>query len=106
MSLKELIRKATYNAGSQKALAEMIGVSAQNLSGFKRDRPCGYKKRAQIAAIAGEDPVRILIEGFADELDEAIPHEAAARAGLKAMLDAFPEQKTKNKGPHESQNTK
>lgn len=106
MSLEELIKKATYNAGSQKALAELIGVSAQNLSDFKRGRPCGYRKRAQIAAVAGEDPIRVLIQGFSDELDDSIQHEAEFRTTLKWMLDTFPAKKAKTKGPNESQNIK
>lgn len=105
MSLNELIRKAAYNAGSQKALAEQLGVHPQHVSGFKKNRPCGYRTHAHIAAIAGEDPAPILIEGFYNELNESIPHEAAFRATLKWML-TFPAEKTKTKGPNESQNIK
>ncbi len=90
MSLNDTIAKAAANAGSQKALAEMIGVSPQNLSDYKRGRPCGYRKRAQIAAIAGESPLRALLEGISEEMRDDIPHEAEAKAAFRAMLDAFP----------------
>lgn len=90
MSLKETIEKASEIAGSQRNLAEQLGVSEQNLSGYKRGRPCGLRMRAKIAAIAGEDATRLLLEGMVEELDESVPHEAAAKAGIQAMLTAFP----------------
>ena len=91
MSLKETIEKASKAAGSQKALAEKLNVSEQNLSGFKTgSRYCGYKKQAQIAAIAGEDPTRVILEAMAADLDENDETQKGAKVMIQAMLDAFP----------------
>lgn len=107
MSLKDSIDRAAKAAGSQKALADLMGIKAQSVSGFKTGVPCGAKKRAQIAAIAGEEAAHLIIEGVIEGLSENIPHEAEARKGLIAMLNTFPAPETKltNKR-HESQNTK
>lgn len=90
MSLNELIAKAVEKVGSQTALAALIGETPQHISDFKKGRPCGFRKHAQIAAIAGEDPLRILVQGFADSLDESIPHEKGAKDMMLAILTAFP----------------
>lgn len=89
--LNKLIDRATLAAGSQKALADRIGVAPQAISNFKKGRPCGFRKQAQMAAIAGEDPLPILMQGFADSMDAHIPHEAAAKDTLQAILKAFPQ---------------
>jgi hypothetical protein len=90
MSLANSIAKAVQVVGTQKALAELIGETSAHISDFKRGRPCGYKKHAQIAAIAGEDPLRILIQGFAESLDDAVPHEKGAKDMMLAILAALP----------------
>lgn len=92
MDLSQTIEKAVAVVGSQRKLAELVGVHEQNISGYKKGRPCSYQMQAQIAAVAGlEDlALRILIEGMADTLNDEVAHEAQAKAGLKAMLDAFP----------------
>lgn len=91
MSLKQSIEKAVEIAGSQRALAQKIGVTEQHLSSFKSgQRYCGYKKQAQIAAIAGEDPTRVILEAMAADLDDNDETQQGAKAMLQAMLDAFP----------------
>lgn len=92
MSIKETIEKAAINAGSQRKLAELLGMHEQTLSNLKKGRPYSYQLHAQIAAAGGmaEEARRILIEGIAEQLDEKIPHEAEAKAGFIAMLKAFP----------------
>lgn len=92
MSISETIAAATKAVGSQKALAQLLGIPETHLSGFKKGRPCSYQKHAEIAAAAGmeEEARRILIQGMADSLRDDIEHEAQAKAGLLAMLKAFP----------------
>lgn len=92
MTLTETIEKAVAVVGSQRALARLIGEREQHISDFKKGRPCSYQKHAEIAAAAGmeEEARRILIQGMADSLRDDIEHEAQAKAGLLAMLKAFP----------------
>lgn len=93
MKLQETIKKAVEVVGSQRELARLIGEREQHISDFKRGRPCSYQKHAQIAAVAGmnEEATRILLEGMAESLRDDVEHEAKAKAGLKAMLAAFPQ---------------
>ena len=99
MSIAETIEAATKAVGSQKALAQLLGIPETHISGFKKGRPCSYQKHAQIAAAAGmrEEAVQILIEGMASGLSDDVEHEALikngldqVRAGVLAMLNAFP----------------
>lgn len=98
MQIADTIAAATKAVGSQKALAEILGIPESHLSGFKNGRPCSFQKHAQIAAAAGmeEEARRILLQGMADQLSEEIPHEAEAKKGLLAILKAFPRE-TKRK---------
>lgn len=98
MKIEETIEKAVQVVGSQRELARLIGEKEQNVSNFKKGRPCSYQKHAQIAAAAGmeEEARRILLQGMADQLSEEIPHEAEAKKGLLAILKAFPRE-TKRK---------
>ena len=93
MQLQETIKKAVAVVGSQRELARLIGEREQHISDFKRGRPCSYQKHAQIAAVAGlhEEATRILLEGMAESLRDDVEHEAKAKAGIAAMLAAFPE---------------
>lgn len=93
MQLQETIKKAVAVVGSQRELARLIGEREQHISDFKRGRPCSYQKHAQIAAVAGlhEDATRILLEGMAESLRDDVEHEAKAKAGIAAMLAAFPQ---------------
>ena len=91
MSLKLTIEKASKIAGSQRKLAELIGESEQHVSAFKKGtRPCGLKKRAAIAAIAGENVVRTLLEAIAEDMSDDVPHELEAKLAINAILNAFP----------------
>lgn len=98
MTLTETIEKAVEVVGSQRALARLIGEREQHISDFKKGRPCSYQKHAEIAAVAGleEEARRILLKGMANSLREDIPHEAQAKAGLLAMLKAFPNDRYEN----------
>lgn len=93
MNITETIDQAARKVGSQRKLAEVLGIKEQNLSGFKKGRYCSYQMHAQIAAVAGlEDlALRILVDGMANTLNDEVRHEAQAKAGLKAMLAAFPQ---------------
>lgn len=92
MKIADTIAAATKAVGSQKALAELLGIPESHISGFKNGRPCSYQKHAQIAAAAGmeEEARRILLQGMADALSDNLPHEAEAKKGLLAILKAFP----------------
>lgn len=92
MSIKETIEKASANVGSQRKLAELLGIPEQTLSNLKKGRPFSHQLHAQIAAAGGmeEEARRILLQGMADQLNESIPHEAEAKNGLLAILKAFP----------------
>jgi transcriptional regulator with XRE-family HTH domain len=104
MNVSDTIEKAIANGMSQRELARLTGESEQHISGFKKGtRPCSYQRHAQIAAAAGlqERATRILLEGMAESLDDNSPHEKQAKAGLLAMLQAFPEeQPTITAAPH------
>lgn len=101
MSIAETIDAASKAVGSQKALANLLGMPETHLSGFKKGRPCSYQKHAQIAAAAGmqELAIRILLEGMSKTLSDDIEHEAQAKAGLQAMLQAFPKEVDESKNP-------
>lgn len=92
MNIVDTINKAVQVVGSQRKLAELLGDYEQHLSGYKKGRPVSYQKHAQIAAVAGmrEEAVRILMEGMASSLSDDLEHEAQVKAGIMAMLNAFP----------------
>ncbi|KAF1043563.1 hypothetical protein [Xylophilus sp.] len=90
--LRKTIELAAAKVGSQRALAKLLGDQDSTISAFKKGRPCSYQKHAQIAAVAGlkDRAVRILMAGMAESLSDDIEHEAAAKVGLVAMLNALP----------------
>lgn len=91
MPFKSTIEKASEVAGSQRALAALLGETEQHISSFKTGaRVCGLKKRLQIAEIAGADRLRTIFEYFEDSLDASDQYEAQAKSTIRAMLDAFP----------------
>jgi len=92
MDIAQTIDTAVKIVGSQRRLAELLQIPESNISGFKKGRPCSYQKHAEIAAAAGmeEEARHILIQGMADSLRDDLEHEAQAKAGLLAMLKAFP----------------
>lgn len=91
MGIKETIEKSSRRVGSQRKLAELLGMPEQTLSNLKNGRAHSYQLHAQIAAAGGfeEEARRILLQGMADQLNEVIPHEAEAKKGLEAILKAF-----------------
>ncbi len=92
MEIKETIEKAAKNVGSQRKLAELLGMPEQTLSNLKNGRSHSFQMHAQIAAAGGmhEEARHILLQGMADQLNDSIPHEAEAKKGLQAILKAFP----------------
>ena len=93
VSTAELVEKAATAAGGQRALAAMLNETEGNVSAWKSGkRPCGPKKRAAMASIAGYNPTRVLIESFANDLDEADTTQKGAKNALMAILAAFPEE--------------
>ena len=92
MNVAATIEKAVQRVGSQRKLAELLNIPEQNLSNLKKGRACSFQKHAEIAAVAGfeDDARRILIQGMAESLRDDVEHEAHAKAGLLAMLKAFP----------------
>lgn len=91
MPLNISIEKAARVAGSQRALAELLGAREQHVSNWKKGtRPCPIATRMRIAEIAGDDPQRAIIEGLIDQLDKDNQRQAGAASMLQSMLDAFP----------------
>lgn len=63
MQLPELIDKASEVVGSQRKLAEVLGLSAGNLTDMKKGRrPCNLRLRAKLAETAGYDLKTAVIE--------------------------------------------
>lgn len=92
MKLNLLIEEAASIAGSQKALAEKLGIFPHHLSEMKANRrPCSLKTRAKIAEIAGYSVQHALIEGVIEELDHEDETQKKAAEGLEAILTAFPD---------------
>ncbi len=91
MDTKTLIETASLKAGSQRKLAEQIGVSAGNLTEMKKGtRACSLRTRAKLAEVAGYDLKTAVIEGVIEEFQEGTATEKEAARGLKAILKAFP----------------
>jgi DNA-binding transcriptional regulator YdaS (Cro superfamily) len=87
MQLNLLIEKAAAVAGSQRALAQMLGETATHISNWKAGtRKCTANDRAALAAIAGEDAARAAIEGVLDGIDLATPKGQKASEALHAAL--------------------
>lgn len=86
MSLNDTIDKAITRAGSQNALAKLMGEHTQHISNYKKGRPCGFKKQAQFAAAAGEDATIVILTAIADTLDSEVAHEATVRTEILRML--------------------
>lgn len=95
MALRDLIDQATEAAGSQTKLAELIGVQQQNISGWRTGRRvCTTQSRIELCKIAGYDLKTALIEQVIEGLDQADQVQAEAGAMLRAILDAFPQEKS------------
>ncbi len=95
MPLKELIDQATEAAGSQTKLAELMGVQQQNISAWRTGRRvCTTQSRIELCKIAGYDLKTALIEQVIEGLDQDDQVQAEAGAMLRAVLDAFPQEKS------------
>ena len=91
MSLQQLIEAAAEKAGSQKQLAELLGMHKSNITQMKTgERPCNLRTRAKLAEIAGYDLKTAVIEGVIEEFEGGTATEMEAAKGLKAILKAFP----------------
>lgn len=91
MTLNLTIEKAANIAGSQRALAELLGAKEQHVSNWKKGiRPCPIATRMRIAEIAGEDPQRAIIEGLIAQLNPNVELQAGAARMMQSMLDGFP----------------
>lgn len=90
MTLAELVDQAIEQAGNQAKLAELIGVTQSNVSGFRKGtRPCGMDKRMQLAKVAGVDPRRVLVDYLADQLDETDEYKAEVKERVIAIYESL-----------------
>lgn len=90
MTLAELVDQAIEQAGNQAKLAELIGVTQSNISGFRKGtRPCGMDKRMQLAKVAGVDPRRVLVDYLADQLDETDEYKAEVKERVIAIYESL-----------------
>ena len=92
MALDLSIKKAARIVGSQRLLAEKLGVAEQTISDIKHGRkPCGMDLRIAIAKLAKEDPLYAILDFFIDSLDDQDNDQVTAKKALQAMLAAFPQ---------------
>uniref|UniRef100_A0AAU8BBJ8 Uncharacterized protein n=1 Tax=Dulem virus 61 TaxID=3145772 RepID=A0AAU8BBJ8_9VIRU len=90
--INQLIERASEVAGSQKKLAEIMGIDSPSLTQMKRGkRPANWRVRGKLRAILGEDPARAFMSTMAEELGQSENEdEKKAALALRAALDAFP----------------
>ncbi|MDO8717556.1 MAG: helix-turn-helix domain-containing protein [Polaromonas sp.] len=92
--LKTLIDKASKVCGSDKQLAERMGVHQQTISNLKKDRTITPETAAELAAIAGENPREAAIAAIIErakgsrrgEVLKAILGKATMAAGVVTVL--------------------
>lgn len=103
LSLETLIQKATAVVGSQRKLAELLGIAASNLVEMKQGkRPCNWRVRGGLRAIAGEEPARAFMTAMVEDLSKSENEdEKKAADGVRAMLAAFPEDWRKRNEPNQ-----
>ncbi|RMX09028.1 hypothetical protein EBQ34_14145 [Vandammella animalimorsus] len=81
MQLKDLIEEAAAIAGSQSALAEILGLTKQNISNMKTGkRTCSTRLLTQIADVAGYEPGYFVVQAVIHRLeqsDDPLKREAA-----------------------------
>lgn len=95
MTLRTLIDLATEKAGNQTQLAQMLQVTQQDVSKWKTGkRYCTTPTRIELCKIAGYDLKTALIEQVIEGLDPDDQVQAEAGAMLRAVLDAFPQEKS------------
>lgn len=91
MPLRELIEKAVEKAGSQVALAQLMGVKQQDVSAWKTGRRvCTTQSRIRLCEIADYDLKVALVEQVIEGLDTKIEAQAEAAKMLQAVISAFP----------------
>jgi DNA-binding transcriptional regulator YdaS (Cro superfamily) len=84
MRLAILIEEAEAIAGGTRALARMLQCSAGNVSDWKAGRrPCPEEMQLRLAAIAGREPVKTVLEVAAERLGKL------ARSVLAGTLAAL-----------------
>lgn len=72
--IPELIQRASTLCGSDNKLATALGVSRMTVSQWKTGaKPCPPEEQASIAAIAGLDPVKVLVRAHLER------HEGTAK---------------------------
>lgn len=92
ISIETLIQKASEVAGSQRKVAELLGITPSNLVEMKQGkRPCNWRVRGGLRAIAGEDPARAFMTAMAEDLQQSEKEdEKKAAESFKSLLAAFP----------------
>lgn len=92
LTLETLIQKASAVAGSQRKLAEMLGLNPSNLVEMKQGkRACSWRVKGKMRAILGEDPTHAFMAAMAEDLSTSEnADEKKAADGFYTMLAAFP----------------
>lgn len=68
--LEILINEAAEVAGGLRRLAAMMEMNPSNLIAMRKgERPCTWRTRGKLRAIAGEDPTRAFIAAMAEDLE-------------------------------------
>ena len=92
MPLDFSIDRAAQIAGSQRKLAEQLGIQQAHLSEMKFGRrTCAVGMRVKIAKIAGHDPLKAIFEGLATKLDPSDEYEAQALVMINTLANAIPD---------------
>jgi hypothetical protein len=92
--IKTLIDKASKVCGSDKQLAERMGIHPQTLSALKKNRTITPETAAELASIAGENPRDAAIAAIIEraegsrrgEVLKAILGKATMAAGVVTVL--------------------
>jgi transcriptional regulator with XRE-family HTH domain len=92
--VKTLIDKASKVCGSDKQLAERMGIHSQTLSAMKKNRTITPETAAELASIAGENPRDAAIAAIIErakgsrrgEVLKAILGKATMAAGVVTIL--------------------
>jgi hypothetical protein len=93
MPLNFSIDKAATIVGSQRKLAEALGISNGNLYEMKAGkRACPLGLRRQIALLAGHDPIKAIFEGLATKLDPTDEYEAQVLTAINLWANAIPDE--------------
>ncbi len=85
--LNVLIEKAAAIAGSEYKLAQALHMQQPTITAWKKGRrPCSPADRAALAAIAGEDAAREVLEAVLDSVDLQTEKGQKAKTALEAAL--------------------